>query len=301
MTEACIPEFSGTAKVEAAAGGSPESPPPKPPAKPLSYVLEDISDVEDEPTDPFAMSFLERHSLRRAPPLRARTVANPAVRGRVTPLPLQGDVSRERSFLPPRCSAPEVRITDPYYWPNESDWEYTAPPAANLRYFTPVSALSTPVVMTTVSRPCVFIPLLAPLPGMPIVSWDGRGRSLWCPEGAPANAASMRGTPPMMEAEPVRKLRRPHGREQDFPTVSFTPTTDRPTDAFCACTAAVAWLSAIPHLISVTVGQPGSSFTRVSSSTVVPRRDVHETFLAETETLKSVSETRPRRDVLRPR
>ena len=57
-------------------------------------------DAEDEPTDPFAMSFLERHSLGRAPSLRARTVADLAARGRVTPLPSQGDVSWERSFLP---------------------------------------------------------------------------------------------------------------------------------------------------------------------------------------------------------
>jgi len=101
MTEACIPEYSGAAKAETATGGSPESPPPRPLAKPLKYVLEDISDAEDEPVDPFTISFLERHSLGRAPPLRAHTVANLTVRGRVSPLPSQGDVPPLRSFLPP--------------------------------------------------------------------------------------------------------------------------------------------------------------------------------------------------------
>ena len=62
-TEADLPEFSGTAKVESATGGSPTSPPPKPPVKPLNCELEDISDAEDEPVDPFAVSFLERHML----------------------------------------------------------------------------------------------------------------------------------------------------------------------------------------------------------------------------------------------
>jgi len=93
----------------------------------------------------------------------------------------------------PCCFAPAVRITDPYYWPNESDWEYTAPPAANLWYFTPVSALSTAVVMTTVARPRVFTPPLAPLPGVPIASRERRGTPLWHPEGATANAMAMRG------------------------------------------------------------------------------------------------------------
>jgi len=99
-TEACILEFSGDAEVEAATGGSPESPPLRPPIRPFNYVLEDILDAEDEPVDPFAMSFLERHLLGRALPLCACTVANLAVRGRVTPLPSQGDAPQPRSFLP---------------------------------------------------------------------------------------------------------------------------------------------------------------------------------------------------------
>jgi len=126
-TEADVPKFSGAAEVETATGGSPASPPPTPPARPLNYELEDISDAKGEPVDPYAVSFLDRHMLGRAPPLRARTVANLAVRGRVTPLPSQGDAPPRRSFLPARCFAPAVRVTDPYYWPNESDWEYTAP------------------------------------------------------------------------------------------------------------------------------------------------------------------------------
>jgi len=55
-------------------------------------------------------------------------------------------------------------------------------------------------------------------------------------------------------------------RGDDPPTVAFTPTTDRPTDAVLACTAAVTWLTAIPHLISVTVGQPGSSLVPVTNA-----------------------------------
>jgi len=208
--------------------------------------------------------------------LRARTVANLAVRGRVTPLPSQGDALLPRSFLPPRCFAPAVRINDPYYWPTEADVEYTPPPLANFRYATLVSALSTPIVTPAVIRPRIFTPPLVPPPGVPTISREGRSAPLWHPKGATANAASTRGTPPMTEAEPVRKLRRPPGgpqssREQEISAVSFTPTTDRPTDVFCACTAAVSWLSAIPHLISVTVEQPGSSLTRISASNVVPR------------------------------
>jgi len=49
----------------------------------------------------------------------------------------------------------------------------------------------------------------------------------------------------------------------DVPTVVFTPTTDRPTDSFCACEAAVTWLMSIPHLIPVTAGHPVSSLATV--------------------------------------
>ena len=78
-------------------------------------------------------------------------------------------------------------------------------------YLTPVSALSTPDVMTTVSRPRVFPPPLVPPRGVPIVSREQRSRWLWNPEGASANAAAMRGVPPMTEAERVpRVLRRPY-------------------------------------------------------------------------------------------
>ena len=58
-TEADVPEFSGTAQVETTARDSPASPPPKPPARPLNYELEDISDAEDGPVDPHAISFLD--------------------------------------------------------------------------------------------------------------------------------------------------------------------------------------------------------------------------------------------------
>jgi len=230
-TEASIPEFSGAAEVKAATGGSPESLTPRPPSRPLNYELEDISDAENEPVDPFAVSFLEHHMLGRAPPLHARTVANLAVRGRVTPLPSQGDAPPPRSFLRPRCFAPAVRVTDPYYWPNESDWEYTAPPAANLRYAMPVTALSAPVVTPAINRPRVSLPPLVPPRRGPVNSEESRRTPLWHLETATANATSMRGIPPIMEAEPVRKLRRPPGgpqnsREREISTVSFTPTTD---------------------------------------------------------------------------
>ena len=110
----------------------------------------------------------------------------------------------------------------------------------------------------------------------PVNHEDSRKTNSWHLGTAAANATSMGGVLPIMEAEPVRKLRRPPGgpqnsREREISTVAVTPTTDRPTDAFCACTAAVAWLSVIPHLISVTVGQPGSSLTRISASNVVLR------------------------------
>jgi len=85
----------------------------------------------------------------------------------------------------------------------------------------------------------------------------------------------MMGIPPTTDAEPIRRLVRPPGgpqnsRDLGMPTIALTPTTDRPTDAICACAPAVKWLSAIPHLISVTVGQPGSSLSRISASNVVP-------------------------------
>ena len=263
-TEADEPEFSGAAEVEVATGDSPASPPPKPPARSLDYKLEDISDAEDGPVDPYAVSFL-----------RARTVADLVVRGRVTPLPSQGDAPPPKSFLPPQCFAPAIRVMDPYYWPNESDWEYTAPPAANLRYATPVSALSTPVVTPAIIRPRVLLPPLVPPRWGHVKHEESRRTDSWHVRTATANATSMRGNPPITDAEPVRKLRRPPGgpqnlRDLGISTVAFTSTTDRPTDAFCACTEVVEWLSAIPHLISITVGQPGSSLSRISASNVVP-------------------------------
>ena len=141
------------------------------------------------------------------------------------------------------------------------------------------------VVATPSSQLSVYLPPIVPLPQQESTeSYNRSGRSQWVPEGAPANAGSMQGMPPLTAAPTVHRpriLHRPldprlpvHGiprrREgDDVPTVAFTSTTDRLTDAFCACSAAVEWLLAIPHLISVTVGQPALSLAPIADTSGV--------------------------------
>ena len=180
---------SGTGLAEAAAGKPPASPLVRRPVKFPTYEVEDISEPEDGPPVPPAMSFEQRQPFGRAPPLSARTAADPEIRGRVLQPPSQEGNLRVPPVAP-HVFAPILPVSASYYWPMDLN-SASVPPPANFRYMNPVNVSQPAVVTAPAARPEVYMPPLVPPPRQEMVSRERGNRLGWVPEGAPANANAM--------------------------------------------------------------------------------------------------------------